>query len=107
MVMINMMYDNWQPKNLEKEELFRDYVSRYEYKNVVKALGDFNDIYNILNVIGKVLQWHKFNNMGSKSIEEQAAYIYKFLAEANILTLNYPFKFGDRYYEFHPQQKGD
>lgn len=68
--MINMMYDDWQPKNLEKEELFRDYVSRYEYKNVVKALDDFNEIYNIINVIGEALQWYKFNNMKSKSIEE-------------------------------------
>ena len=56
-----------------------------------KALDDFNEIYKIINIIGKALQWSDFNNVCHRSIEERAVYIYHYLAERELLPLNYPF----------------
>ena len=102
-----MMHDNWSPKDLDKEEMFRDYVGRYTYKDINKALDDFNEIYKIINIIGKALQWSDFNNVSHRSIEERAVYIYHYLAKRDLLPLNYPFESGDRYVSFIPVKHGD
>ena len=70
------MYDDWSPRNLNKEEMFRDYVGRYTYKDINKTLDDFDEIYNIINKIGEALQWSDFNCISHRSIEERAVYIY-------------------------------
>ena len=102
-----MMYDDWSPRNLNKEEMFRDYVGRYTYKDINKALDDFDEIYNIINKIGEALQWSDFNNISKRSIEERAVYIYYMLSKQKLLPLNYPFKEGDRYVQFSPVNHGD
>lgn len=102
-----MLHDNWSPKNLNKEEMFRDYVGRYTYKDINKALDDFNEIYEIINTIGKALQWSDFNLISNRSIEERAVYIYYMLSKKNLFHLNYPFEKGDRYIEFTPTKHGD
>ena len=106
-VKIKMMYDDWSPRNLNKEEMFRDYVGRYTYKDINKALDDFDEIYNIINKIGKALQWSDFNNISKRSIEERAVYIYYMLSKQKLLPLNYPFEKGDRYVQFSPVKHGD
>lgn len=106
-VKIKMMYDDWSPRNLNKEEMFRDYVGRYTYKDINKALDDFDEIYNIINKIGEALQWSDFNNISKRSIEQRAVYIYYMLSEQKLLPLNYPFKEGDRYASFSPVNHGD
>lgn len=102
-----MMYDDYSPKDLDKEELFRDYVGKYQYKDINKALDDFNEIYEIINIIGSALQWANFNNINNRDIEHKALYIYNYLARKEILPLNFPFQNGDRYVEFVPEHRGD
>ena len=102
-----MMHDNWRPKDLNKEEMFRDYVGRYTYEDINKALDDFDEIYEIINEIGQALQWSDFNNVSDRTIEERAVYIYYMLSSKGLLPLNYPFESRDRYVEFSPVNHGD
>lgn len=100
---------------LNKELLFRDYVSRYKYTNIEKAIDDFNEIFEILDAINYALQINAFNghprNMfpggrAERDLEEEVTMIFRILCERGVIN-SYPFEKGDRYVSFAKQMRGD
>lgn len=91
---------------LNKEQLFRDYVSRYEYKDVNKALDDFDEIFEILSAISYAIQINYFNGHPRGDLEGEVTMVFKVLCDRGVIN-SYPFKSGDRYSSFSPQKKGD
>lgn len=108
------MGESMKETPLNKDNLFRDYISRYEYKDINKALDDFDEIFEILTSISHALQINSFNghpyNMmctgGKRDLEAEVTSIFSILCERGVID-SYPFKSRDRYVAFVPQLKGD
>ena len=55
-----MMGESMTKSELNKTELFADYISRYEYKDMNKAMEDFVEIFEIIDTISYALQINSF-----------------------------------------------
>ena len=100
------MGESMKQKKLNKEQLFRDYTSRYEYSDIHKALDDFDEIFRILETISYAVQINRFNGHPRGDLEGEVTKIFKILCEDGVID-SYPFDSGDRYVSFTPQLKGD
>ena len=101
-----MMHTHMEKTELNKEELFRDYVSRYEYKDINKALDDFDEIFEILDAISYAIQINRFNGHPRGNLEDEVVSMFSILCNKGVIK-SYPFESGDRYSSFSPQKKGD
>ena len=100
------MGESMKETPLNKEDLFRDYISRYDYKDINKALDDFNEIFKILEAISYALQINRFNGHPHGDLEGEVTSIFSILCNKGVID-SYPFKSRDRYVSFTPQLKGD
>ena len=75
---------------------------RFDFKEMKGLLHSFEDEIERLEKENKEIK-AKYN----RCIEERAVYIYCYLAERDLLPLNYPFESGDRYVSFTPVNHGD
>lgn len=101
-----MMHTHMEKTELNKEELFRDYVSRYEYKDINKALDDFDEIFEILDAISYAIQINRFNGHPRGDLEAEVTEMFTILCNKGVIK-SYPFEKGDRYVEFSPVNHGD
>jgi len=101
-----MMDETMNETKLNKEQLFRDYISRYEYKDINKALDDFNEIFKILSVISYAIQINRFNGHPRDDLEGEVTSMFSILCERGVID-SYPFESGDRYVSFAKQKRGD
>ena len=101
-----MMGETMNEVQLNKEQLFRDYISRYEYKSIEKALDDFDEIFNILSAISYAVQINRFNGHPRGDLEGEVTTIFNILCNKGVID-SYPFESGDRYCSFNSQKKGD
>lgn len=103
-----MMVESMTKTELNKTELFADYISRYQYKDMNKAMEDFEEIFKIIDTISYALQINSFNGhpRHPRSVEDESVMIFQILCERGIID-SYPFETGDRYRSFSPQLKGD
>jgi len=101
-----MMGESMKEKKLNKEQLFRDYISRYEYSNTNKALDDFDEIFRILETISYAVQINRFNGHPRGDLEGEVTMIFRILCEDGVID-SYPFESGDRYVSFAQQKRGD
>ena len=91
---------------LNKQELFADYISRYEYNDINKAYEDFEEIFKILDAISYAIQINRFNGHPKGDLEGEVTAMFSILCGRGVID-SYPFEKGDRYTSFNPQLKGD
>ena len=95
-----------EQKPLDKQKLFADYISRYKYDDMSKASNDFEEIFDILNIISYAIQINRFNGHPRGDLEGEVTMMFKILCEHGVID-SYPFESGDRYVSFTKQLKRD
>lgn len=102
-----MMGESMKETKLDKQGLFADYISRYEYKDISKAYDDFEEIFKILEAISYAIQINRFNGHPRKEgLDSEVVSMFSILCEKGVIN-SYPFSYYDRYSSFSPQLKGD
>lgn len=103
-----MMGESMKEAELDKQGLFADYISRYEYKDMGRAYDDFEEIFKILEAISYAIQINRFNGHPRKmgGLDEEVVSMFRILCEKGVID-SYPFEYYDRYSSFSPQKKGD
>lgn len=102
-----MMGESMKEIKLDKQGLFADYISRYEYKDMKKALEDFEEIFKILEAISYAIRINRFNGHPRKDgHDSEVVAMFSILCERGVID-SYPFEYYDRYCSFSPQKKGD
>ena len=71
-----MMHDSMNKKNLDKTSLFQDYISRYKYDDINKASEDFEEIYEILEIINYAIQINRFNGHPRGDLEGEVTAMF-------------------------------
>jgi len=101
-----MMGESMKEKKLDKQGLFADYISRYEYKDISKAYDDFEEIFKILEAISYAIQINRFNGHPRGNLDDEVVSMFSILCDKGVID-SYPFEYYDRYSSFSPQRKGD